>query len=174
MSLIDLIYPRRLEHWSEDAKKALEGLYGASQGAIQAVRLHDGAADAGRRPSFCGSLHPSNPDSGPYAGMSFVIFPVPDGPSLIAMGVGTQGLSPDEEILGGLVMAGKFRQSVLGSTVETAAMWPGQRKTRFGSISIYLETYVGNFNMTPPLGSTAGCSTVFSLQQTIARSLRMD
>ena len=146
------------------------------KGAIQAVRLPRWRC--GHRAAtflFAALIHPSNPDSGPYAGMSFVIFPVPDGPSLIAMGVGTQGLSPDEEILGGLVMAGKFRQSVLGSTVETAAMWPGQRKTRFGSISIYLETYVGNFlNMTPPLGSTAGCSTVFSLQQTIARSLRMD
>jgi 5-methylcytosine-specific restriction protein B len=32
--------------------------------------------------------------------MSFVIFPVADAPSLIAMVVGTQGLSPDEEILG--------------------------------------------------------------------------
>jgi len=32
--------------------------------------------------------------------MSFVIFPVEDGPAMIAMGVGTQGLSPDENIIG--------------------------------------------------------------------------
>jgi 5-methylcytosine-specific restriction enzyme B len=101
MSLIDLIYPRRLEHWSEDAKKALEGLYGASQGrypsrAATTMALRTPGGDL----PFAALIHPSNPDSGPYAGMSFVIFPVPDGPSLIAMGVGTQGLSPDEEILG--------------------------------------------------------------------------
>ena len=101
MSLIDLIYFPNLEHWSERAKTELHGLYGAPQGrypsrAASTMALRTPGGDL----PFAALIHPSNPDSGPYAGMSFVIFPIPDGPSLIAMGVGTQGLSPDEEILG--------------------------------------------------------------------------
>jgi 5-methylcytosine-specific restriction enzyme B len=48
------------------------------------------------------ALIPGDQDtSGPYGGMSFVIFPADeDGkPGLIAMGVGTNGIAPDEEIL---------------------------------------------------------------------------
>jgi 5-methylcytosine-specific restriction protein B len=48
---------------------------------------------------FGALIHPSNPDSGPYGGMSFVVFPMPDVPCLVGLVVGTQGLSPDEEIL---------------------------------------------------------------------------
>ena len=49
---------------------------------------------------YAAYIHPSNADSGAYAGMSFVIFPVNDGPCLVAMVIGTQGLAPDETILG--------------------------------------------------------------------------
>ncbi len=49
---------------------------------------------------FAAYIHPSNPPSGPYSGLSFAIFPVPDKPALIGLIVGTQGLSPDEAILG--------------------------------------------------------------------------
>ncbi|MCI0446644.1 hypothetical protein L0152_26000, partial [bacterium] len=49
---------------------------------------------------FAALIHPQNPNSGPYGGMSFVIFPAKDAPCLIAMGVGTKGLSPDEDVLG--------------------------------------------------------------------------
>jgi hypothetical protein len=45
-------------------------------------------------------IHPSNPSSGAYGGMSIAIFPVDDAPCLLSFVVGTQGLSPDEEILG--------------------------------------------------------------------------
>jgi 5-methylcytosine-specific restriction protein B len=101
MPLIDLIYSPNLEHWSEQAKAELRGLYGTPQGrypsrAASTMALRTPGGDL----PFAALIHPSNPDSGPYAGTSFVIFPIPDGPSLIAMGVGTQGLSPDEEILG--------------------------------------------------------------------------
>jgi 5-methylcytosine-specific restriction enzyme B len=101
MSLIDLIHSPSLERWSEQSRTVLRGLYGTPHGRYPARA--DGKM-ALRTPGgdlpFAALIHPSNPDSGPYAGMSFVIFPIPDGPSLIAMGVGTQGLSPDEEILG--------------------------------------------------------------------------
>ena len=101
MSVIDLIYAPDLRNWSEQAETSFQNLYGSPQG-----RYPSRAADemSLRAPSaeipFAALIHPSNPRSGPYAGMSFVIFPVQDGPSLVAMVVGTQGLSPDEEILG--------------------------------------------------------------------------
>lgn len=49
---------------------------------------------------FAALIAPDNPNSGPYGGMSFVLFPVEDAPAMIALVVGTQGLSPDEETLG--------------------------------------------------------------------------
>jgi 5-methylcytosine-specific restriction protein B len=49
---------------------------------------------------FTALIHPSNPEAGAYGGMSFVLFPTIDSKALIAMGIGTQGLSPDENILG--------------------------------------------------------------------------
>jgi 5-methylcytosine-specific restriction protein B len=49
---------------------------------------------------FAAYIHPSNPNSGPYSGLSFVLFPVESKPALLGLVVGTQGLSPDEAILG--------------------------------------------------------------------------
>ncbi len=49
---------------------------------------------------FAALIHPSNPDSRAYGGMSFVIFPVDNGPCLVSLVIGTQGLSPDESVLG--------------------------------------------------------------------------
>lgn len=100
--LINIIHTVGSENWSERNKTAFEELFGSSGGryredARKTVTL--------RAPStadvlFAAHIHPSNPDSGPYGGMCFVIFPIQDGPCLVAMGIGTQGLSPDEEVLG--------------------------------------------------------------------------
>lgn len=49
---------------------------------------------------YAAYIDPSNPTSGAYGGMSFVIFPVDQAPCLIGMVLGTQGLAPDEAILG--------------------------------------------------------------------------
>ncbi|MFC2009051.1 McrB family protein [Chloroflexota bacterium] len=48
---------------------------------------------------FAGLIHPDNPNSGPYGGMSFVWFPKRDGGSVVGLGIGTRGLAPDEGIL---------------------------------------------------------------------------
>jgi len=48
--------------------------------------------------AYAGFINPENPPSGPYGGMSLVWFPSNEG-SLIAFGIGTRGLSPDEGIL---------------------------------------------------------------------------
>jgi len=47
---------------------------------------------------WAGLINPDNPPSGPYGGTSLVWFPATSG-SLIGLGVGTRGLSPDEGIL---------------------------------------------------------------------------
>ena len=50
---------------------------------------------------YAALLPPEQEETGAYGGMSFVVFPADeDGPCLVAMGVGTNGLAPDEEILG--------------------------------------------------------------------------
>ena len=105
--LVDLIHNSSEGSWNRNNVEALKALFGADTGrypatAEKCVKLRapemKGGDDAGV--SFAAYIHPSNPDSGPYAGMSFVIFPVPDGPCLVSMVIGTQGLSPDETILG--------------------------------------------------------------------------
>ena len=49
---------------------------------------------------YAAYIDPSNADAGSYGGMSFVIFPVEGSPCMIGMVIGTQGLAPDERILG--------------------------------------------------------------------------
>ena len=49
---------------------------------------------------FAAYIDSSNPDKGAYGGMSFVLFPAHQRPCLVGLVVGTQGLSPDEAILG--------------------------------------------------------------------------
>jgi 5-methylcytosine-specific restriction protein B len=46
-------------------------------------------------------IAPEQDTSGPYGGMSFVLFPADDaGPALICMGIGTQSIAPDDMVLG--------------------------------------------------------------------------
>jgi len=87
--------------WSEESKKALLALFGSNGGRYSTysqkeVQLRTPTANV----PFSAIIHQSNPSSGGYSGMSFAIFPIEDGPSMIAMVVGTQGLSPDEHIIG--------------------------------------------------------------------------
>jgi 5-methylcytosine-specific restriction protein B len=101
--LIEIIHSRKLDSWKDDNKKALAALFGSRY----AKRAEDSVAL--RAPDMRGSdsgvpyaayIHPSNADAGAYGGMSFVIFPVEGEPCLVAMVIGTQGLAPDESILG--------------------------------------------------------------------------
>jgi 5-methylcytosine-specific restriction protein B len=94
-----------LESWTDRNEAAFEGLFGATMGRYPAraknsltVRAPGFKSDSGV--PFAAWIHPSNPRSGPYSGLSFVIFPVAGRPALIGMVVGTQGLAPDEAILG--------------------------------------------------------------------------
>ena len=102
--LINLIYDQGLENWSERSKSSFNELYGSKSGrypekANYAVTLRAPEIKHDKGVPYASLIHPSNPDSGAYGGMSLVVFPVPDALCMIAMCVGTQGLSPDEEVL---------------------------------------------------------------------------
>jgi 5-methylcytosine-specific restriction enzyme B len=103
--LLEIIHSSTQDSWSERNRAAFEGLFGSPEGrypklAEKAVtpRAPEMSADSGV--PFAAYIHPSNPTSGPYSGLSFVIFPVANAPCLVGLVVGTQGLSPDEAILG--------------------------------------------------------------------------
>jgi 5-methylcytosine-specific restriction enzyme B len=103
-SLIKLIQTVGTANWQTRCRAAFDELYSAKGGRypdraqkVAAQRVPEFKGDTGV--PFGALIHPSNPDSGPYGGMSFVVFPMPDVPCLVGLVVGTQGLSPDEEIL---------------------------------------------------------------------------
>src|ERR1051325_6162646 len=102
-SLLDIIHSKTLESWKERNELALAGLFGTRYAkraekavALRAPGMHGNDSNV----PYAAYIHPSNADAGAYGGMSFVIFPVEGEPCLIAMVIGTQGLAPDEAILG--------------------------------------------------------------------------
>jgi 5-methylcytosine-specific restriction protein B len=103
--LLDLAHSSKQDSWAERNTKAFESLFGSPDGRypkqaekVVTLRAPEMRADSGV--PFAAYIHPSNPSSGPYSGLSFVIFPIPDQFCLIGLVVGTQGLAPDEAILG--------------------------------------------------------------------------
>lgn len=91
--------------WAEDSNQAFSALFGSPGGRYPAraendIQFRTPKIEMGKGVPFSAIIHESNPSSGGYGGMSFVIFPVEDSPPMIAMVAGTQGLSPDEHILG--------------------------------------------------------------------------
>jgi len=106
--LVDLVFtPYDDDAWPSQAEDAYETLFGADGGRYRSYALGNKAkvraptAD----PPFAALIHPSNPDSGAYGGMSFVIFPRDSDdeeefqPALFGLVLGTRGLNPDERIL---------------------------------------------------------------------------
>lgn len=89
----------------EKTKVSLDGIFGERYRA-NSPREHRIAFMAGdKNVPFAGMLHPENPTSGVYGGMSLIWFPIPAddaGPacSLLTFVCGTRGLSPDEAIMG--------------------------------------------------------------------------
>lgn len=112
--LIDLIHASVTEQWWERNKDAFQALFGSPEGrypkaAMDTVTLRAPEMSADSGVPFAAYIHPSNPRSGPYSGLSFVLFPAAGRPCLIGMVIGTQGLSPDEVILGRPGHARKMR-----------------------------------------------------------------
>jgi 5-methylcytosine-specific restriction protein B len=106
--LLSAIMERRYsKDWSERTKVGFEDLFGSDGGRYResAKRLVTLRAPAPSESSdgivpFAALIHPSNPTSGPYGGTSLALFPGDDAPCLITFVVGTNGLAPDEGILG--------------------------------------------------------------------------
>ena len=88
------------------ARPLLEALFGqryhkrhfSKSGVRDALKLGTGEG-ADEAVPFAGLINPDNPESGPYGGTSVVWFPTKEHGSIIGLGVGTRGLSPDEGIL---------------------------------------------------------------------------
>jgi 5-methylcytosine-specific restriction enzyme B len=104
-ALVEIIHAGHQESWSERNKTAFHGLFGAQGGrypesASKSVALRAPAMSGDAGVTFAAYIPHSSPSSGAYGGVSFVIFPVPGKPALFGLVVGTQGLSPDEAILG--------------------------------------------------------------------------
>lgn len=101
--LVEIVHSGTLDSWKERNEAALAGLFGTRYAKRAEKALALWAPDMRGSDSgvpYAAYIHPSNADSGAYGGMSFVIFPIEGEPCLIAMVIGTQGLAPDEAILG--------------------------------------------------------------------------
>jgi 5-methylcytosine-specific restriction enzyme B len=110
--LVEIIYSRTLDSWKERNEKALAALFGSRypKRAEKSVKLR--APDMQGNETgvpYAAYIHPSSADAGAYGGMSFVLFPAEDTPCLIGMVIGTNGLAPDEAILGRPGHARKMR-----------------------------------------------------------------
>ena len=110
-SVLDLAYAPRAE-WDALARPAFSSALSARYPRVRdltikkneeqrfQLRVNADATD-GARP-FAALLPPDQELTGGYGGMSFVMFPAdkPGAPAIISMGVGSNGLAPDEAILG--------------------------------------------------------------------------
>src|SRR5262249_6253958 len=103
--VLEIILETRHDNWHQKNRRALDALFGSPEGRYPAAASKAVTLRAPDMPSeggvpFAAYIHPNNPNSGPYSGLSFVLFPVEGEPCLVGLGIGTQGLSPDEVILG--------------------------------------------------------------------------
>jgi 5-methylcytosine-specific restriction enzyme B len=103
--LVQIVHSLQQAEWSKRNEEAFDALFGSPEGrypraAKNSVTLRAPEMNPDSGVPFAAYIHPSNPSKGAYGGFSFVIFPVADAPCLVGLLVGTQGLSPDEVILG--------------------------------------------------------------------------
>ncbi len=104
-ALVDLIHTPGLEEWTDRNKRAFESLFGSPDGrypvrAKSLLSLRAPALKADNGVAFSAFIHHTNASSGPYSGLSFVMFPVEDAPALFGLVIGTHGVAPDDAILG--------------------------------------------------------------------------
>ncbi len=126
-----ILNPELSPEWPDRIKKALKGLFGAEGGRYRAdaeksvsIRA-PGIRDMDSVP-FAALLHCDNPDAGGYSGMSLAFFPGKNSPCLITFVVGTNGLAPDENILG---RPGHARK------VQAVCAWLNRRHIKDGMIA---------------------------------------
>lgn len=98
--LVDFLRRGHDTQWHEHAKGLWEEFLVQRYGSAKAQRV-------GRREPllklddapYTALLHRDEPSSSAYGGMSLVLFPSAEHGSLLALGVGTRGISPDDAIL---------------------------------------------------------------------------
>ncbi len=103
--LVDLVHQGAASPWEEANRLWFDRLFGAEFGrypkaAETQVQLRSPEMLDDKGVSYAAIIHKDNPRSGRYRGTSFVLFPSGAGPCLIGLVVGTDGISPDEAILG--------------------------------------------------------------------------
>jgi 5-methylcytosine-specific restriction protein B len=103
--LVELVHSGTTSSWEDTNRQWFEQLFGAETGrypkaAENQVKLRSPEMSDDKGVSYAAIIHKDNPTSGRYRGTSFVIFPSKGGPCLLGLVVGTDGLSPDEAILG--------------------------------------------------------------------------
>ncbi len=98
----NLIYLPFDKSWADvvrgGAGELARGRYGAKWEKKLQLRVN-GETTEGAAP-FAALIPAGQPTSGPYGGMSFVLFPSTGKPALVSMVIGTNGLAPDELALG--------------------------------------------------------------------------
>lgn len=99
--IVKIIHSGQIENWKKRNQDALDSIFGADdgrylKGAKNTVKLR---APENEIP-FAAYIHANTTNEGAYGGLSFVIFPVEGKPALFGLVVGTQGLDPDETVLG--------------------------------------------------------------------------
>ncbi|MCA9843377.1 MAG: AAA family ATPase [Dehalococcoidia bacterium] len=101
--LVDLLYRPHDETWHGDAELAFEALFGGGNrypetALKREVQIRAPRLDSDGAP-FAALINHAAPNAGAYGGMSFVVFPSVSGSTCFGLVVGTQGLSPDEDVL---------------------------------------------------------------------------
>ena len=104
-ALVALIHSAQRVEWNRRNEVAFSALFGSPEGrypkaAEKSVTLRAPEMSQDSGVPFAAYIHPANPTKGAYGGFSFVVFPANEAPCLVALVVGTQGLAPDEAILG--------------------------------------------------------------------------
>ncbi len=98
--LVDIIHSPSLDDWEKRHQEAFEKLFGDRYPKLAYDLYKLRAPTKGLDIPYAAYIHPSNAERGAYAGLSFVMFPAETTSCLFGLVVGTQGLSPDEAILG--------------------------------------------------------------------------
>ena len=93
-------WPGKFKAGFEDVFGADGGRYPESAKRVVTLRAPAPSENSDGIVPFAALIHPSNPSSGAYGGTSLAVFPGEDAPCLVTFVVGTNGLVPDEGILG--------------------------------------------------------------------------
>lgn len=94
-------WPKRISEGFNDLYGSPDGRYPIGAKKVVKVRAPEMPETGdGQNVPYGALIHPSNPDSGVYGGMSLAIFPATEAPCLLTFVVGTNGLAPDENVLG--------------------------------------------------------------------------